>query len=174
VRDKLADTPGLSVTRGCRLVGERLGINPDTLRNWVKQARIDTGEAAGTTSEDAKRIAVLEKKNRELRRANTILCMRVRISRRWCRCRVNTDPPLPGGFDRQRGVSLRPASTPHAPPVLGEPSITPGTVLTGATIMALCRTRDLGVAAATGDATNPPDILREIDPSRWPQTVVEG
>jgi transposase len=73
VRDKLADTPGLSVTRGCRLVGEQLGINPDTLRNWVKQARIDTGEAPGTTSEDAKRIAALEKENRELRRANTIL-----------------------------------------------------------------------------------------------------
>ena len=36
VRDRLADTPGLSVTRGCRLVGEQLGINPDTLRNWVK------------------------------------------------------------------------------------------------------------------------------------------
>ena len=50
VRDKLADTPGLSVTRGRRLVGEQLGINPDTLRNWVKQARIDLGEAPGTTS----------------------------------------------------------------------------------------------------------------------------
>ena len=73
VRDKLADTPGLSVTRGCRLVGEQLGINPDTLRNWVKQARIDTGEAPGTTSEDARRIAALEKENRELRRANLIL-----------------------------------------------------------------------------------------------------
>jgi hypothetical protein len=40
--------------------------------------------------------------------------------------------------------------------------------------MALCRARDLGVAAATGDATNPPDILRGVDPSRWPQIVVEG
>ena len=73
VRDKLADTPGLSVTRGCRLVGEQLGINPDTLRNWVKQSRVDAGEAPGTTSSDATRIAELEKQNRELRRANTIL-----------------------------------------------------------------------------------------------------
>ena len=40
--------------------------------------------------------------------------------------------------------------------------------------MALCRARDLGVAAAIGDATNPSDILRGIDPSRWPQLVVEG
>jgi len=61
-----------------------------------------------------------------------------------------------------------------APAVLGEPSITPGAVLAGATVMALCRARDLGVAAATGDATNPPDMLRGIHPSRWPQLVVEG
>jgi len=67
-----------------------------------------------------------------------------------------------------------PIREPPPPAVPGEPSITPGTVLEGATIMALCRARDLGVAAATGDATNPPDILRGIDPSRWPQIVVEG
>lgn len=73
VRDKLADTPGLSVTRACQVVGEQLGVNADTLRNWVKQARVDAGEAPGTTSEDAKRIAELEKENRELRRANLIL-----------------------------------------------------------------------------------------------------
>jgi len=73
VRDKLAETPGLTVTRACRQVGEQLGINTDTLRNWVKQARIDAGEAPGTTTDDAQRIAQLEKENRELRRANTIL-----------------------------------------------------------------------------------------------------
>lgn len=73
VRDKIADTPGMSVTRACRLVGEQLGIQPDTLRNWVKRDRIDDGEIPGTTSADAARIAELEKENRELRRANTIL-----------------------------------------------------------------------------------------------------
>jgi len=67
-----------------------------------------------------------------------------------------------------------PVRDPPTLAVLGEPSITPGTVLPGATIMALCRARDLGVAASTGDATNPPDILLGIDPSRWPQIVVEG
>lgn len=73
VRDKIADTPGLTVTKACRLVGEQLGINPDTLRNWVKQGRIDDEEIPGTTTADAKRIVELEKENRELRRANTIL-----------------------------------------------------------------------------------------------------
>ncbi len=60
------------------------------------------------------------------------------------------------------------------PVTVGEPSITPGTVLAGDTITSLCRARDLGVAAASGDSTSPPDMLRGIDPSRWPQLVVEG
>ena len=45
-----------------RRVGEQLGINPETLRNWVSQAEIDAGERAGTTSVEAKRIAELDRK----------------------------------------------------------------------------------------------------------------
>ena len=67
-----------------------------------------------------------------------------------------------------------PVQEPSAPDIVGEPSITPGTVLAGDTITSLCRARDLGVAAASGDPTNPPDTLRGIDPSRWPQLAVEG
>lgn len=73
VREKMAETPRLSQNRACIEVGEQLGIKGDTLRNWVKVVRIDDGELPGTTSADAKRIAELEKENRELRRANTIL-----------------------------------------------------------------------------------------------------
>jgi len=54
-------------------VGEKLGINPETLRNWVEKAEIDGGQRPGTTSDDKKRIAELERENRELRRANEIL-----------------------------------------------------------------------------------------------------
>jgi transposase len=54
-------------------VGERLGINPETLRNWVERAEIDGGQRPGTTSDDRKRIAELEREVRELRRANEIL-----------------------------------------------------------------------------------------------------
>jgi transposase len=39
----------------------------------VQQAEIDGGVRAGTTTGDAQRIAELERENRELRRANTIL-----------------------------------------------------------------------------------------------------
>lgn len=54
-------------------VAERLGINSETLRNWVERAEIDGGQRAGTTSDEKKRIAELERENRELRRANEIL-----------------------------------------------------------------------------------------------------
>ena len=54
-------------------VGERLGINPETLRNWVEKAEVDSGQRPGTTTDDKKRIADLEKEVRELRRANEIL-----------------------------------------------------------------------------------------------------
>ena len=54
-------------------VGEQLGINPETLRNWVTQAEIDTGERPGTSTSDAQRIVELERENRELRRSNAIL-----------------------------------------------------------------------------------------------------
>ena len=54
-------------------VGEKLGINPETLRNWVEKAEIDGGQRPGTTSDGKKKIAELERENRELRRANEIL-----------------------------------------------------------------------------------------------------
>ena len=54
-------------------IGEQLGINPETLRGWVSQAEIDAGSRAGTTTSDEQRMVELERENRELRRANSIL-----------------------------------------------------------------------------------------------------
>jgi transposase len=54
-------------------VGRQLGINTETLRNWVNKAEVDSGQRPGITSEDRKRIVELERENRELRRANEIL-----------------------------------------------------------------------------------------------------
>lgn len=54
-------------------VADQLGIHPETLRSWVKQAEIDGGVRTGTTTGDVQRIAELERENRELRRANEIL-----------------------------------------------------------------------------------------------------
>ena len=54
-------------------VAEQLGMHPETLRNWVRQAEIDGGVRPGTTSVEAERITQLEREVRELRRTNEIL-----------------------------------------------------------------------------------------------------
>ena len=54
-------------------VARQLGVHPEALRTWVRQAEIDGGPRPGTTTEDARRIAELEREVRELRRANEIL-----------------------------------------------------------------------------------------------------
>lgn len=54
-------------------VADQLGVNRETLRNWVNQAEVDSGTRPGTSSADAQRIAELERENRELKRANEIL-----------------------------------------------------------------------------------------------------
>jgi len=54
-------------------VADQLGVHPEALRTWVRQAEIDGGLRPGTTTDDATRIAQLEREVRELRRANEIL-----------------------------------------------------------------------------------------------------
>jgi transposase-like protein len=54
-------------------IGQRVGVNSDTLRGWCKQADIDTGRRPGTTTEDSQRIRELEREVQELKRANEIL-----------------------------------------------------------------------------------------------------
>ncbi len=51
-------------------VGRQLGVHPEALRSWLKQAEIDGGERPGTTTGDKQRITELEREVRELRRAN--------------------------------------------------------------------------------------------------------
>jgi transposase len=54
-------------------IADQLGVHPEALRTWIKRTEIDAGDRPGTTTQDAQRIAVLERENRELRRANAIL-----------------------------------------------------------------------------------------------------
>ncbi|MGN6130524.1 MAG: transposase [Nocardioidaceae bacterium] len=56
-----------------RRIADQLGVHPEALRAWVRQGEIDGGVRAGTTTDDATRIAELEREVRELRRANEIL-----------------------------------------------------------------------------------------------------
>jgi len=54
-------------------VAQQLGYGVETVRKWVKQADVDEGLKAGTSSEDRARMKALEQENRELRRTNAIL-----------------------------------------------------------------------------------------------------
>ncbi len=54
-------------------VAQQLGVGPESLRQWVRQAEIDRGARSGLTTEERDRMKQLERENRELRRANEIL-----------------------------------------------------------------------------------------------------
>ena len=54
-------------------VATQLGYGVESVRAWVRQADIDEGLSAGTSSADADRIKELEQEVRELKRANSIL-----------------------------------------------------------------------------------------------------
>jgi transposase-like protein len=65
--------PELSLNAAVKRIAARVGIVPDTLRGWCRQAEVDTGKRPGTTTSDAAKIRELERENRELKRANEIL-----------------------------------------------------------------------------------------------------
>jgi len=65
--------PGLSLNAAVKRIGLRVGVQPDTLRGWCKQADVEAGKAPGTTTADAVRLRQLEQEVRELKRANEIL-----------------------------------------------------------------------------------------------------
>ncbi|HWU05412.1 MAG TPA: transposase [Streptomyces sp.] len=55
-------------TGALKRIGAQLGINAETMRNWVIQAEIDESHRPGTMTDDATRLAELEREVRELRR----------------------------------------------------------------------------------------------------------
>lgn len=54
-------------------IAEQLDIGVESLRSWVKQAEIDGGDRAGTTTVESEELKALRQEVRELRRANGIL-----------------------------------------------------------------------------------------------------
>ena len=64
VRDHVGDYE--SEFAAIRAVAGRLGMSTEALRRWVPQAEVDAGQAPGMTSESAKEIRELKRKNAEL------------------------------------------------------------------------------------------------------------
>ena len=54
-------------------ISEKIGCTAETLRKWVRRAERDAGRRPGLTTEERERLKVLERENRELKRANEIL-----------------------------------------------------------------------------------------------------
>ena len=54
-------------------VAEKLSINRETLRLWVRRAETDEGRRPGLTTDEREKLRKLERENKELRRANEIL-----------------------------------------------------------------------------------------------------
>lgn len=56
-----------------RVIAGRLGMSPETLRRWVRQAQVDDGEAMGVSSEEKRELRDLRRKCRELESTIEIL-----------------------------------------------------------------------------------------------------
>lgn len=54
-------------------IAEMVGCHRETLRSWLRRAETDDGRRPGLTTDERQRLKELERENRELRRANTIL-----------------------------------------------------------------------------------------------------
>jgi len=54
-------------------IAAKIGCTPQTLHDWVKKAKIDSGRRTGVPTEMAEKLKALERENRELRQANEIL-----------------------------------------------------------------------------------------------------
>src|SRR4249919_940018 len=71
VRDHAGDYS--SEVEAIRTVAGRLGMNPETLRKWIRQAEVDDGQVEGTTTAAAREIRELKRKNAELEQTIEIL-----------------------------------------------------------------------------------------------------
>lgn len=62
-----------NLTAACRAVARQVGVSPESVRRWVRQAEVDTGQRPGVTSEELEEIKKLKSENRQLREDVAIL-----------------------------------------------------------------------------------------------------
>ena len=71
VREHRVDYP--SLWAAIESIAPKIGCVPQTLNEWVKRDQIDAGVMGGVTTSERERMKVLERENKELRKANEIL-----------------------------------------------------------------------------------------------------
>ena len=54
-------------------IASKIGCTPESLRAWIRQGERDKGKRPGPTTDEKEQIKLLERENRELKRANEIL-----------------------------------------------------------------------------------------------------
>ena len=71
VLDHRGDYP--SEWAAIKAVSSRLGMNAETLRNWIRQQQVDAGQRDGVSSEAAAEIRELKRRNAELEQTIEVL-----------------------------------------------------------------------------------------------------
>jgi transposase-like protein len=63
----------MTLNAAVQRIGPRVGVVPDTLRTWARQAEVDSGRRVGTTTSESAELKALRHEVKELKRANEIL-----------------------------------------------------------------------------------------------------
>jgi transposase len=69
--DRLPEYP--SPWAAAQALAPKLGVGPETLRKWVVQAQVDTGDRTGPTTAELAEIRALKAQVRDLEETNAIL-----------------------------------------------------------------------------------------------------
>jgi transposase len=62
-----------TLTAACEAVARQVGVGKESVRRWVRQAEVDSGQRPGVTSEELEEIKKLKAENRRLREDVAIL-----------------------------------------------------------------------------------------------------
>ncbi len=62
-----------SISKAVLLVAPQVGVSPETLRRWVSQHQVDTGQRDGPTTQDLEELRRLRTEVKRLREDNEIL-----------------------------------------------------------------------------------------------------
>jgi transposase len=84
-------------------IATKVGVHKERLRLWIRRAEVDAGQRPGLTTEERERLRLLERENKELRRANEILKSASAFFASYAELRIMES----AGMNRHRGGDER-------------------------------------------------------------------